>query len=334
MCKLKYVALHITEKCSHNCSFCYYKKKQNFTPLKSKPNERFSLQTLKKIIDELYINNVKEIFLLGGDPAEYVNFLDLAEYAWKKELLLTSVSNTHEYNCDPSILSKYLSICETTIHGESEEFHDNVCESIGAYEKVLNNLKMFRQLGCSTGITINIMPSNVKNIYSIVSNIINKHGKIIDYINVQRIVPHGKATKEDNHYLQKDNLVEALTQIDKIFVDYNIEIECEDAFPLCLVPKKFWKYIHRCEWGYEKLSINGDGGVSRCGADPRYNLGNVLETSLKEIWEESPYLNDFRKKDFLPQKCKECDNITLCGGGCSLGAWSGKELDKDILLSN
>lgn len=334
MSKLKYVALHITEKCSHNCSFCYYRKNSLENTGITKRNEKFSLATLKSIVNELIKNQVEEVFLLGGDPAEYLSIFELAKYASEKGLIVTSISNTHEYNCELDKIAPYITIGETTIHGGTKELHDSVCGVNGAYNKVLSNLKKLKEFGCSTGITINLMPLNIHEIYDIVKNIIDNFGNIIDYINVQRIVPYGRSGINDNNYLQKEDVLEALKQIERVDKEYNIEIQCEDAIPLCLVPERYWKFIHRCEWGFEKLSLNGNGGVSRCGADPRYNLGNILETPLAEIWNNSPILKEFRQKSFLPPECQICSNLERCGGGCVVGTWEKKEFGRDILLAN
>lgn len=332
MCKLKYVALHITRNCSHDCPYCYYRGRPS--PLFSGDDDLdFPFDTLVRIIDECGINEVSELYLLGGDPAEHPRILDLAKHAHALGIIVTSVSNTHDYKCDSDQLPKYVSICESTIHGIDAKSHDEFCGVRGAYHKALSRLKMFHDLGCTTGITVNVMPANVKMLYSMVKNILDEYGTILQYVNVQRIAPHGRAGVEDGYYLMREHLIVALSQIDRIASELGMDIQCEDAFPLCLIPQKYWRFIHRCEWGYEKLSINGDGNVSRCGADPRYNLGNVLNTPLREIWNESPLLKEFRKKEFLIGKCQRCPNLKACGGGCMLGTWSGREFGTDYLLS-
>jgi len=330
--KLKYVALHITKNCSHDCSYCYYREIRLSSYVDKAEND-FPLNTLLGIIDELGNNDVEEVYLLGGDPAEHPRFFDIVKYAHGKGLKVTSVSNTHDYQCDPHELSKYLSICESTIHGESNANHDDFCGITGAYDKALTNLRLYHDYGCTTGITINVMPENSSLLYSFVENINRNYGDIVEYINIQRIAPHGRANKNDDYYLRREQVLNALSQIDKISSDLGIEIQCEDAFPLCILPKNYWKYVHKCEWGFEKLSINGDGNVSRCGADPRYNLGNILELTLEKIWKDSPLLNEFRRKEFLNEKCHKCTNLSICGGGCMLGAWSGGEFGTDYLLA-
>jgi radical SAM protein with 4Fe4S-binding SPASM domain len=333
MYKLKRVALHITEKCSHDCPCCYYRKDRSF-PCGDDPDRDFPLCTLKAIVDELGRNDVEEVYLLGGDPAEHPQILELAEYANGKHLVLRAISNTHAYKCDPLQLAKCLAICESTIHGHTKGIHDRFCRSEGAYERALTGLARYHDLGCTTGITVNVMPSNADHLYAIVHNILKEYGEILAYVNVQRIVPLGRAKVNNEYYLNQKHMLVALSQIERIEADFGCEIQCEDAFPLCLIPKKYWRFVHRCEWGYQKLSINGDGSVSRCGADPRYNLGNVLEMSLAEIWRGALSLKEFRRKQFLPAKCQQCPNLDICGGGCVLGCWSDQEFSADYLLAD
>ncbi|MGV8017329.1 MAG: radical SAM protein [Ignavibacteria bacterium] len=236
MYKLKYIALHITDKCSHFCNYCYYCGTKE-TPLGSKIKKDFPLPKLISIIDEIAKNNVSEIFLLGGDPAEHNMFLEIIKYASGKGLVITSVSNTHEYNNNLNQVAKYVRIFDTTIHGPSPEVHDLFCGVRGAYDMVLKNLKSLKNLGCSTGITINITPTNSNHLFQSIMNIVNSYGAILDYVNVQRIAPYGRAGIDDNYYLNSTNLLNALSDIEKIHNELNIEIQCEDSFPLCIVTK-------------------------------------------------------------------------------------------------
>ncbi|MCL2355071.1 MAG: radical SAM protein [Oscillospiraceae bacterium] len=332
MNRLKCVALHITEECSHGCSFCYYRSKRNDLVTGKR---HFPLEQLKLVINQVASSNAEELFLLGGDPAEHNDILEIVKHAHDAGLVITSVSNTHNYKCNHELLSRYLSICETTIHAETPEKHDEICGVVGAYDSVLLKLVEFKKYGSSIGITINITSTNYSSLYQIVYNLVNSFGEILDYVNIQRITPMGRAEKSNAAlYLTLDMIISALEGIDKIHKELGIEIQCEDAIPLCLLPEQYQKYIHRCEWGYSRVSLNGDGGVSRCGADPRYNLGNIFDTSLQDIWIGSPILKKFRERDFLPQSCLECPSFNVCGGGCVSGAWTGNELNKDILLHN
>ncbi|HCJ66317.1 MAG TPA: hypothetical protein DHV62_03085, partial [Elusimicrobia bacterium] len=74
-----------------------------------------------------------------------------------------------------------------------------------------------------------------------------------------------------------------------------------------------------CTAGTDGLCIMPDGTVYPCR---RFNLpvGNLLEKSLSEIWQNSEVLNKIRDKNNLQGKCKEC-SINECRG-CRANAFA------------
>lgn len=50
----------------------------------------------------------------------------------------------------------------------------------------------------------------------------------------------------------------------------------------------------------------------------RFKVGNVLVTSIKDLWDNSEILNKLRclNVDSLNEKCKRCFIRYYCGGGC------------------
>lgn len=81
-----------------------------------------------------------------------------------------------------------------------------------------------------------------------------------------------------------------------------------------------------------KAAVNGDGDLTRCGADPRYLLGNIFETPIKEIWKNSPLLKEFRDKSYLPDSCRKCAYLERCGGGCSVSNQPNIDVGIDYLI--
>ena len=71
----------------------------------------YPLDELLNVVDELANEGVKEISLLGGDPATHPNIFEIVEFASSKGLIISSLSNTHNYkNSDLNAISKYVTI--------------------------------------------------------------------------------------------------------------------------------------------------------------------------------------------------------------------------------
>lgn len=150
---------------------------------------------------------------------------------------------------------------------------------------------------------------------------------------VQRTIPLGRADKTLKFSITKDQVPGIFQQLQAVKDNYGLKIDFEDPFPLCLVPKRY-RYLQDrpCQWGYTKASVNFNGDLSRCGADGRFLLGNIFKVNdLQRFWKENPTLIHFRSGNWLSKKCRKCDLLKRCGGGCSLSRITNKDHECDIL---
>lgn len=79
-----------------------------------------------------------------------------------------------------------------------------------------------------------------------------------------------------------------------------------------------------CDCARARISITADGNVYPCESirDPRFCGGNIVQDSLDTIW-QSPGFQRFREASFaVSKKCKGCDLLEFCGGGCRAVALS------------
>ena len=180
-----------------------------------------------------------------------------------------------------------------------------------------------------TGITLNFTKVNYAHIFETITHVLH-WGIKVDYVQVQRIGPHGRAA-DGSWKLTLDEIMTAYRQIARLSEELGIRAEVVDAFPLCLLPEEVRQYAGRCDWGFGTCAVFMDGSVSRC-AVARRDLGNILETPLIEIWNSHPELEEFRAKTYLRDECQRCQLLEPCGGGCPTSC-GGCHLCSDELLS-
>lgn len=80
-----------------------------------------------------------------------------------------------------------------------------------------------------------------------------------------------------------------------------------------------------CVAGITDLCVMSNGDVYPCtpSIGTEFVLGNVRETSLEELWENSPVLQWFRTKAREAGKkepCTSCEYTDVCSGGCRVSA--------------
>jgi radical SAM protein with 4Fe4S-binding SPASM domain len=316
MYKVEIAAFHITYACNHNCPMCYASE--------TKRQGHYPISQINRVVDELKRQGVREISLLGGDPALHPNIMEILENIKKNGLKVSILSNTHSYD-DINKISKFLNAVESTFHHYLPEKHDDFCKHAGAFDNLIANLTKFQKNNIPIGVVINAVPDSSNLFFKIVDTLIAKYKLNINYLIVQRIIPFGKAKKSSDFAINKKEVEFIWSDIQKIRNKYKIKIIVEDPVPLCILPRSYRDIIEPCQWGINKVSINGNGDLSRCGADPRYQLGNIFEKPLVNIWNESSVLVSFREKKYLPGRCHVCSMLNKCGGGCPLSC----EIDKD-----
>ena len=311
--KLKEIALHITNECSHKCPQCY-------ATCSNQVKREGDIGILKRVADKLKKIDVENINLVGGDSAEYSKIEELVTYLSELGFNIPILSNTHDYkNSSIEKITPHVSSLEVTIHGPSAEVHNQFCGKKHAYEKVIENLKIYdnlREQSQDLGIVMNLMKHNCHTLASSLDNILSQ-GLDVNYVLIQRIAPFYLGKKFDNT-ISRDNVVEGFEQIKYINEQLGIPTQMVDSFPLCILPEEYRPYVSKCDWGYQTAAIDMDGNISRCALSSNYTLGNILETPINDIWTSLPLLKRFRSKEYLDGTCQECTLLEKCGGGCAM----------------
>jgi radical SAM protein with 4Fe4S-binding SPASM domain len=79
-----------------------------------------------------------------------------------------------------------------------------------------------------------------------------------------------------------------------------------------------------CSAGKDTLYIGADGTVYPCPFFKSFPLGNVLQTQLREIWNNAPFLKRLRglTEADLSEDCRVCVHLgQQCAGGCRASAY-------------
>ena len=139
---IRKVWIEITQKCNFNCIHCYEGEKQAV---------EMSLSDIKHIIDQLELNSVKELQIIGGEPMLHSRFLDILDYCSGKFELISVFTNGTLISSDIiERLKKLNATVYVSLHANKEEDFDKITRSKGMYAKVLKNIESLRDSGLKT----------------------------------------------------------------------------------------------------------------------------------------------------------------------------------------
>ncbi len=213
-----------------------------------------------------------------------------------------------------------------SLDGADAETNDSIRQE-GAFKKVVQNIPLIRRANSFEIILMfTVMKRNFRNLPSFfkLSQELGINGFIIE-----RFIPWGRGKERMDEVLNKEEWREMV----KMLLDF-FSIEEENTF----LPYQAFQVSFNgeepellgapCVIGKDGLCVMPTGDVFPCRRFP-IPIGNLLETPLTQIWDESETLEKLRKKENLKGKCGRCE-IKDCRGCRSLAlALTGDSLEED-----
>lgn len=305
-----YVNLMLTKNCNQHCSFCYLDCQLGgtYTPY----------QTLKKIVDKCADAGIFEINLFGGEPTLYPRFSDLARYCKEDYGLNVGFSSNGVLINKRFVnnIEKYVDGATISIHG-FKKTHEELTQKKNSYENAINALDLLLNVGIPTSVNFTLNRKNKDELYTFSRYIFDNYE--VGSFEAGRYIPTGRGRKyRDLLDLNIEEYNKCFSELYELSKQYQKKVEVSDAFPFCLLEKEeYIDLMHGCSAGIDFCGINGEGEVKICHAFD-FEIGNIFETSLEEIWQNNKDLEEFRSLNWVSEPCSKCDYFERCLSGCKV----------------
>lgn len=310
----KYVQWLCTHKCNFRCAHC------GTGAAEASPDE-LSTDEAMKMIDDLAELGCELLSLTGGEPIIRDDVFEVLRHAKDQGIRVGFVTNGY------AVADKADQIAKTEIDSVLvsidgyQENHNKIRGMPKAYEKAIGALDVLRDCGVGTrGVSSVFLEANEQDIPKIVDDVLD-HGAT--RMRIQAVVPEGRAKEKQN---TKEEIYRLLRLIMELRADGKPIEACEGLGYLGPLENKARPYSFVCGCGYTTFTINEIGSVQGCPAIdfPELNEGNIRETSIEDMWHNR--FERYRKTLYhdLPAKCKECEYVRTCRGGCWLHRVNGE----------
>jgi radical SAM protein with 4Fe4S-binding SPASM domain len=323
-----YIQWHITNLCNLRCQHCYqddFSKKSDL-----------DWAGLEKVCDNL-LNTMREwgktacIHLTGGEPLLKPDLFPLLAHLDRHSLIEELGIITNGLSIDREMMRRLsdfpkLRKIKISLDGGDAETNDSIRQK-GAFDKVMQNLPLIKEAGrFEILFMLTVMRRNFRSLlflFELCRNI------DIDGLIIERFIPLGRGRKVMDEVLSKEEWKEMVGMLaDFISAEEENSFFPYQAFQISFSGGEPELLGAPCVIGVDGLCVMPEGNVFPCRRFP-ISIGNLLETPLKQIWEESDILKKLRRRENLKGKCGRC-GMKGCRGCRSLAlALTGDFLEED-----
>ncbi len=302
------VDLALTYRCNNACGHCYVARDKNFPEMDT--------SSWKRVINILRDVGVPHITLTGGEATMREDLVEIIQYAQDNNIICGLVTNGIKL-ADNDFLMKLvnagLDYIQITLESHDAAIHNKM---VGAdsWAQTVQGLKNAIATDVYTITNTTLCALNAPTIEKTIDFLaeIGLEGTFA----CNGIIYSGKGKSVENG-IPEAELEPLLDRIVAKAREHNFKF-------LWYSPTQYCEYnpvIHglgpkRCSAADISMAIEPNGDVLPCQSY-FVPIGNILRNPWKMIWNR-PLAKRIRNREALPEKCKGCDTVETCGGGCPL----------------
>lgn len=285
------VVLEITHHCNYRCQHCYI---PDFSASDGMTTER-----ILRLLKELSEMGTLYLTLSGGEMFLRKDWFDIAARARQLGFALRLFSNGSRINQRVADQVQQLGVeVEITLFSMDAEVFDGITQRPGSHGKTLRGIELLREREVEVLIKTPVMTLNRAEIPRVKAYADQVGARFQSFASISAKKDGDPSTIDLR--LSNDQLLEYYQGPFSGCHSGPLQRDIVDDEPLCAAASRF-------------CNITSSGDVMACNILPGSG-GNLNQLSFREIWEDSPWLNQVRsiRKDDL-HTCKSCERLSYCG---------------------
>ncbi|MCL2804310.1 MAG: radical SAM protein [Treponema sp.] len=294
--------IELTSRCNERCIHCYIPHKYKL--------EDIAPDFFYDVLDQCRNMGLLSLTLSGGEPMLHPMFCDFLSKAKEYDFSINILSNFTLLNDEiiAEMKANRLSSVQVSLYSMKPEIHDGITKLPGSFEKTKNSILKLIENNIPLQISCPTMKQN-KNCYIDVMKWAreNKCRTVSDFIMMAR---YDGCVENLENRLSIDETEKLINDVLDNDQEYRMELLGANIDAINVRDISEDKICGVC---IDTLCMVANGNVYPCSGWQSYVCGNLKETPLREIWENSSkvmYLRSLRKKDF--PICLECIDRNFC----------------------
>jgi mycofactocin radical SAM maturase len=297
----------ITHQCNLRCVHCLSGSSAEL------PGE-LSFNECKSIVDQLATLKVFEINFGGGEPLLKSYFLPLLRYIHTRGIV-TCISTNGTVLTDEAVAcftdNPFINV-QVSLDGATPEVNDRL-RGEGTFRRIIEGIERLAGKNIPLSINTVVTSLNFRQLNHLQELAVSYGARL----RVSRFRPSGRA-RESWEMLK---LSSAQLRELSVWLENDPTILTGDSFFSISQDGRRRLGLDMCGACKMTCCIDPSGYVFPCAflQDMQFCGGNLREKTLKEIWDNSPAFNRFRRLE--PESCRKCSRFDRCHGGCPAVAY-------------
>jgi radical SAM protein with 4Fe4S-binding SPASM domain len=306
----------LTYKCQNACGHCYNE---------SKGKPELGTEEWKMVLEWLWDAGIPHVVFTGGEPTLYPGLREL--FARSEELgqitgLITNGRALGRPGYVRGLVDAGMDHVQITMLSHLESLHDELAGSPGAWKETVAGITaaLAEDVYVSTNTTI--MRKTLPGIEETMRFLVALGVRNIAF---NALIRSGQGKSAEG--IAFEELASALERLKAIAAETGANMIWYAPTPYCeLNPVNMGLGIKQCTACSINMAIEPDGTVIPCQSCYR-PVGKALD-DWESLWDHET-CRAIRERRYIPEKCRECGLLNLCGGGCPLAIEHGDYLCGD-----
>jgi len=302
--------LALTFRCQNDCPHCYAGGPHE--------TEEMNTENWKRVLNKMKELGIFIATFTGGEPTLREDLPELIAHAQKIGIVTGLVTNGRRLK-DKDFVSTLekagLDFAQVTLESSNPEIHDEMTGSRGSWQETIEGIR-------------NLIPTTIYTTTNTTLTKLNAAGflETLDLVNSMGVkafgcnglIHSGKGSLfAEENALRPDELKSMLQEVQEKashlamdFLWYTPTRYCE------LNPVSLGLGVKSCTASGMNMCIGPSGDVYPCQSYFQ-SLGKFLGTDWKAIWNH-PLSKRLRAREYAPEDCENCPELSVCGAGCPL----------------
>ena len=310
-----FVQWHLTERCNLHCRHCYQRV---VVPEMDCAEICQAIDDIKSTFDSWVTEHKMAVspsfHFTGGEPLLRNDLMDILEYVRDYGYATALMSNGTLITDDAARQLRQVQVKEVQVSIDGLEAVHDAIRGRGSFQRALRGIEKLLAQGIDTSINFTLSRLNIGEVDGLV-RLAEERG--IGSVTFSRLVSCGRGSALGSEMLTPPELAAFYSRVPGYQAGSKVVFASRD--PLLTVAGLTDEVadvefpVGGCAAGVFGITIAADGSIMPCRRMD-LSIGNIRESSLREVWADSPVLWSLRNRDEYDGSCRSCYYWPVCRG--------------------